>query len=122
MPAQVLGRWFRLYLILDLYSRKIVGWEVHDSDHADHAAHLVRRTALAEEIAALATKPVRSTSCVGTTLIIGTATFATSVLRNAMPAKITRFWRLDMPCTPPLANSTRRVGQVRLGTGRQLAP
>jgi len=58
LPAQVLGRWFHLYLILDLYSRKIVGWEVHDSDHADHAAHLVRRTALAEGIAALAGKPV----------------------------------------------------------------
>jgi len=48
LVAQVMGRWFYLYLILDLYSRKIVGWEVHDSDHADHAAHLVRRTALAE--------------------------------------------------------------------------
>ena len=58
LPAQVLGRWFHLYLILDLYSRKIVGWEVHDSDHADHAAHLVRRTALVEGIAALANKPV----------------------------------------------------------------
>ena len=58
LPAQVLGRWFHLYLILDLYSRKIVGWEIHDSDHADHAAHLVRRTALAEGIAALANKPV----------------------------------------------------------------
>jgi len=58
LPAQALGRWFHLYLILDLYSRKIVGWEVHDSDHADHAAHLVRRTALAEGIAALAGKPV----------------------------------------------------------------
>jgi putative transposase len=58
LPAQVLGRWFHLYLILDLYSRRIVGWEVHDSDHADHAAHLVRRTALTEGIAALAIKPV----------------------------------------------------------------
>ena len=58
LPAQVTGRWFHLYLILDLYSRKIVGWEVHDSDHADHAVHLVRRTALAEGIAALGTKPV----------------------------------------------------------------
>ena len=51
-------RWFHLYLILDLYSRKIVGWEVHDSDSSDHAAHLVRRTALAEGIAALTAKPV----------------------------------------------------------------
>jgi putative transposase len=58
LPAQVMGRWFYLYLILDLYSRKIVGWEVHDLDHADHAAHLVRRTALAEGIAALGSKPV----------------------------------------------------------------
>jgi transposase InsO family protein len=58
LPAQVVGRWFYLYLILDLYSRKIVGWEVHEADHAEHAAHLVRRTALAEGIAALGTKPV----------------------------------------------------------------
>jgi Transposase and inactivated derivatives len=58
LPAQVLGRWFHLYLILDLYSRKIVGAEVHDTDHSDHAAHLVRRTALAEGIATLDSKPV----------------------------------------------------------------
>ena len=56
-PANVMGRWF-LYLILDLYSRKIVGAEVHDCDDADHAVHLVRRTALAERIATLQTKPV----------------------------------------------------------------
>jgi len=58
LPAEVAGRWFHLYLILDLYSRKIVGWEVHDSDDSAHAAHLVHRTALAEGIAMLAVKPV----------------------------------------------------------------
>ena len=58
LPAQVAGQWFFLYLILDLYSRKVVGWEVHDIDHSDHAAHLVRRTALAEGIAAMGHKPV----------------------------------------------------------------
>ena len=58
LPAEVAGRWFYLYLILDVFSRKIVGFEVHDSDDADHAAHLVKRTALAEGIHALATKPV----------------------------------------------------------------
>ena len=58
LPVNVMSRWFHLYLILDLYSRKIVGTEVHDSDHADHAAHLVRRTALAERIATMDTKPV----------------------------------------------------------------
>jgi putative transposase len=58
LPAVVTGRWFHLYLILDLYSRMIVGWEVHDTDDSDHAAHLVRRTALAEGIAEMAVKPV----------------------------------------------------------------
>jgi len=58
LPATVLGRWFHLYLILDLYSRKIGGWEVHDSDDSDHAVHLVRRTALAEGIAMMTAKPV----------------------------------------------------------------
>jgi len=58
LPATVAGRWFHLYLILDLFSRKIVGWEVHATDDADHAAHLARRTALAEGIAALPVKPV----------------------------------------------------------------
>lgn len=58
LPAAVLGRWFHLYLILDLYSRKIVGWEVHDTDDSAHAVHLVRRTALAEGVATMAAKPV----------------------------------------------------------------
>lgn len=30
----------QLFLILDLYSRKIVGWEVHDSDGAEHATQV----------------------------------------------------------------------------------
>jgi putative transposase len=58
LPAAVIGMWFHLYLILDLYSRKIVGWEVHTTDDSVHAAHLVRRTALAEGIATMLSKPV----------------------------------------------------------------
>lgn len=58
LPALVKGQWFYLYLILDLYSRKIVGFEVHATDSADHAVTLVRRTALTEGLHALAAKPV----------------------------------------------------------------
>jgi putative transposase len=58
LPAQTQGRWFYLYLILDLYSRKVVGFEVHDTDTAEHAAHLARRTALAEGVHAMPTRPV----------------------------------------------------------------
>jgi transposase InsO family protein len=58
LPAQVQGSWFYLYLILDLYSRKVVGFEVHDSDSAEHAAHLAKRTALAEGLHAMPARPV----------------------------------------------------------------
>lgn len=50
LPSGVRGLYFYLYLILDLYSRKIVGWEVQVTESGDHAASLLRRTALAEAI------------------------------------------------------------------------
>lgn len=53
LPTQIAGRWFFLYLIMDVYSRKVVGFEVHENDNADHAARLVQRTALAEDIHAV---------------------------------------------------------------------
>jgi transposase InsO family protein len=58
LPAQVQGRWFYFYLILDLYSRKVVGFEVHETDSAEHAAHLAKRTALAEGVHAMSARPV----------------------------------------------------------------
>lgn len=58
LPIKVLGVWCYLYLILDIYSRKIVGFEVHESDDSDHAVALLRRTALAEGVHASAEKPV----------------------------------------------------------------
>lgn len=54
----VAGRWFYLYLILDLYSRKVVGHEVHEVEAAEHAAHLVKRTALAGGVHAMVDGPV----------------------------------------------------------------
>ena len=50
LPSTVVGRWFYRYLILDLYSRAIVGYEVHEVESGDHAAHLLKRTALSEGI------------------------------------------------------------------------
>jgi len=53
-----MGHWFYLYVILDVYSRKIVGFEVHQTDSSDHAVDLLRRTALTEGIHSLPQKPV----------------------------------------------------------------
>jgi putative transposase len=52
LPSKIRGLYFYLYLILDLYSRKVVGWEVHADESGEHAAVLLRRTALSEAIQA----------------------------------------------------------------------
>lgn len=48
MPGPVAGMFFYLYLIVDIFSRKIVGWEVHEREGAELAAALIRQAVLAE--------------------------------------------------------------------------
>ena len=47
-PAK--GVFYYLYLILDLYSRKVVGWEVHDQESSEDASILVRKAHLRENV------------------------------------------------------------------------
>ena len=42
LPAPVRGMHFYLYLFVDLFSRKVVGWQVYDRESADLAAQLLR--------------------------------------------------------------------------------
>lgn len=42
------GHWFYLYLIEDVFSRKIVGYEVHLVESGEYAAELLKRTVLGE--------------------------------------------------------------------------
>jgi putative transposase len=48
MPGPVAGMFFYLYLIVDIFSRKIVGWEVHERESAELAAILIRQVVMAE--------------------------------------------------------------------------
>jgi len=50
LQAGVRGTFYYLYLFVDIWSRKIVGWEVHNEESMDHAAVLVRRLARKEGI------------------------------------------------------------------------
>jgi len=37
-------------MIIDIYSRKIVGWSVHDEQRSEHAANLIRQACIDEKI------------------------------------------------------------------------
>lgn len=43
LPSQVRGLYFYLYAVIDLFSRKLVAWEVHAREGGDEAAALIER-------------------------------------------------------------------------------
>ncbi len=54
LATPVRGAFFYLYLIVDLFSRKIVGWEVHAQESAPYAAQLFRSAYLREAVSGAA--------------------------------------------------------------------
>ena len=46
LPGPVKGLFFYLYFVLDLYSRKVVGYEVYEEESSKHLADIVARTSL----------------------------------------------------------------------------
>lgn len=50
LKSAVKGMFFYLYLIVDIWSRKIVGWDVHESEDSEHASALIRTAALGEGV------------------------------------------------------------------------
>jgi len=50
LASQIKGQFFYLYLFMDIYSRKIVGWEVYENESSEQAADVLRKTRLAEAI------------------------------------------------------------------------
>ena len=48
-PSIVRGQFYYLYMFEDLYSRKIVGYEVHETESGEYAAQLLQRSQLREQ-------------------------------------------------------------------------
>ena len=51
LRAPVRGQFYYLYMMVDIWSRKIVDWEVHAEESTDQAAALVTRAAAKEHVA-----------------------------------------------------------------------
>src|SRR5690606_11323972 len=41
LPTAITGFFFYLYMVLDIYSRKIVGWQVYERENSEYAADLI---------------------------------------------------------------------------------
>lgn len=51
LPTQVMGIYFYLYLFMDIYSRKIVGWQVYETESSALASEVMRDICERENIA-----------------------------------------------------------------------
>ena len=51
LPTTVKGIFYYLYLVMDIYSRKIVGWQIHDRESSHLAADLITDICLREHVA-----------------------------------------------------------------------
>ena len=50
LPTAVRGQFYRLYMVMDVYSRMIVGWEIHEDERAEHAAMLITKACLRHRV------------------------------------------------------------------------
>ncbi|MEN8250623.1 MAG: IS3 family transposase [Bacteroidota bacterium] len=48
--SSIKGEYYYLYMVMDIYSRKIVGWQVYDRESSSHAADLIEDIAIREKI------------------------------------------------------------------------
>jgi putative transposase len=51
LPTPVMGIYFYLYLFMDIYSRKIVGWQVYETESSELASEVMRDICVRENIA-----------------------------------------------------------------------
>lgn len=51
LPTQVKGIYFYLYLFMDIFSRKIVGWQIYDAESSELAGEVMRDICERERIA-----------------------------------------------------------------------
>lgn len=50
LNGPIKGLYYYLYLILDIFTRDIVGWEVWEEESAEHASQLIRRAILVQNL------------------------------------------------------------------------
>ena len=93
LSTTIKGIYFYLYLIMDVYSRKIVGWEVYAEESAEHAGNIFRKAHLREGVAGNALflhsdngSPMKGATMLGTLQKLGvTPSFSRPSVSNDNP-------------------------------------
>ena len=50
LGSPVRGKYYYLYMVLDVYSRMIVAWEIHENESAEYASRMIRKACIRHKI------------------------------------------------------------------------
>jgi transposase InsO family protein len=109
LKTTVKGLYFYLYLIMDVYSRKIVGWEVYAEESAEHASSIALKAYLREGVSGKSLvlhsdngSPMKGATMLGTLHKLGiTPSFSRPSVSNDNPYSEALFRTLKYrPCFP----------------------
>ncbi|MBF8984838.1 transposase family protein [Lutibacter sp. B2] len=48
LKSNIRGKYHKLYMVVDIFSRKIIGWEVWPEESGEHAAELMQKAVVSE--------------------------------------------------------------------------
>ena len=55
LRSSVRGQFYYLYLVIDIYSRMVVAWEIHETESAENASEMITKACIKHGIAAAST-------------------------------------------------------------------
>jgi transposase InsO family protein len=135
LPTVVRGQFLLLYLLMDVWSRRIVGWTIRERESASFAADLIQRTCLASNVDPRGLvlhsdndKPMRGATMVSTLQWLGIVPsfsrphvsndnpYSESLFRTIKDAHVIRkiLSHLGLPTDPPAAAPARAPPQLEL--------
>ncbi len=112
LPTSVMGIYFYLYLFMDIYSRKIVGWQVYETESSDLASEVMRDICEREAIAPMQVvlhsdngSPMKGATMLATLQALGVMpSFSRPACSNDNPYSESLFktlkYRPAYPCRP----------------------
>ena len=109
---------FDLYLIVEIFSRKIIGWEVHARESADLAAALIRQAVRAE---ACISRPLVLHADNGSPMkgaTMGVTLEKLGIIASCSRPRVSNDTRSPKRCSAPA--STARTGRARALPPRQM--
>lgn len=109
LATTVFGQFYYLYLIMDIFSRKIVGWSIHESESSAYATDLVQEACATENITSKQITlhsdndaPMKGATLLATLQKLGVATsFSRPAVSNDNPYSESLFKTLKYCCFYP---------------------